>query len=410
MSRNPRDRPRRARQALSHVGGRARAQGDPAVAAVLRAAATLPEHADPRALTHGFHAWPARMHPHTAAALIAACPEGAIADPFVGGGTVAVEGLLAGRAFFGGDVNPVGVEVAWARTRVWPNARIALLEGAAAAVVEEAQAFRRGKRIPDALWKSESPWFDPPALAEAWSIAEVLSRRVAGGDEAARLLRACLSSILIKASKQVSDSVPMLDKDHGWTPARRVETWFLARVHEHAGNLTALAQRAPAAAPEPRLAVADARRPPDDAVALAGVITSPPYPGVYDYAAHHERRYAMLGLDATLAREAEVGARREVRHAGVRPANDRYAAAMGAILGAWRERLLPTGRIFLVIGDGQEPKGAIPVLPLIERAARRSGCRIVATVSQRRPSVGPGHRGPRGAKEEHVVALAPGPA
>ena len=48
---------------------------------------------------HGFHAWPARMHPMTARALIErfSAPGGKVLDPFAGSGTVAIEAMLAGQ-------------------------------------------------------------------------------------------------------------------------------------------------------------------------------------------------------------------------------------------------------------------------------------------------------------------------
>ena len=386
-----------------------RGAGESAVIDVLRAAAKPPEDADPRALTHGFHAWPARMHPFTAARLIAASPPGVIADPFMGGGTVLVEALLAGRPALGGDVNPIAVEVAWARTRCWAPGRTAGLEETARDVVAAAKKLREARPVPPAIRASEREWFDPPALAEAWSLAEVLRPAIARGDDVARMLRACLSSIIVKASRQVSDSVPMRDTAHAWIPSHRVEGWFVARAREHGANLAALADRLPRSAQAPWIALADARYPPPAPGPLAAIITSPPYPGVYDYAAHHERRYSVLGIDAGIARTAEIGARREVRHAGTDEAGVRYVEGMATVLAAWRRHLVPNGRIYMVVGDGQDPTGPIPVIPLMQQAARQAGCAFVAAISQPRPSYGPGGGGgSMGTKEEHIIALGRG--
>ena len=40
------------------------------------------------------------------------------------------------------------------------------------------------------------------------------------------------------------------------------------------------------------------------------MITSPPYLGIYDYAAHHARRYAWLGIDPGPIERGEMAARR----------------------------------------------------------------------------------------------------
>lgn len=396
------------RRALSNVGGRTRTAGDPAIAKALAAAARPPPAADPRALTHGFHAWPARMHPFTAGALIALGPPGVVADPFMGGGTVVVEALVAGRPVIGADVNPVALEVAWARSRRWGRERRALLVTRARDAIEAARRFRHGRRVDDAIWKTESEWFDPPALAEAWSLAQVLKNAVHGDADVDRMLLACLSAVLVKASKQVSDSVPVKDASHAWTPMRRVEDWFVAKAEEHAEALAALHRVMRADGP-PRLLLADARRPPDDVGPIAQIVTSPPYPGVYDYAAHHERRYALLGLDAGLARATEVGARRSIRVVGRADAERHYVSDIATFLGAWGRSLAPGGRVVLVVGDGQAPDGPVPTLPLIKAAAAEAGFEAVASVSQPRPALGPptGKQRPaaRDAKEEHIIAL-----
>ena len=77
------------------------------------------EAADPvdRA-THGFHTYPAGMHPDAARGLVAALPGDSVFDPFCGGGTVLVEAMLAGKRAIGRDVSPVALRVARARTSV----------------------------------------------------------------------------------------------------------------------------------------------------------------------------------------------------------------------------------------------------------------------------------------------------
>jgi hypothetical protein len=386
---------------LSQVGGQATRRGDPALAEVLARAATPPPGSDERQLTHGFHAWPARMHPHTARTLIAASAPGAIADPFMGGGTVPVEALLAGRPSAGSDLNPVALEVAWTRTRRW---RGDALRVAARAAADRARALRQehGGRAPRGFFAAEGAWYDPPALVDVWSFAEALR----GGGDTQRALRACLSSVLVKASRQASDSVTRVDRDHRWVPKGRVEQWFLARADELADALAALADAADPATPPPRLAVRDARAPLDPALApYAAVITSPPYPGTYDYVEHHRRRYTALRLDPAAAAAGEIGSRREQRERGWQSATDRFERDLSAALAAWRPSLAAGGRVLLVIGDGQRPDGVVRSLRVVERAGERAGYVVAASISQ--PRATQGHIGTdrADAKEEHLVAL-----
>lgn len=398
----------RGRRALSQVGGAVRTRGDAGLAERLADAARPPEGEDAaRALTHGFHAWPARMHPVTARRLIAlADQDGGIADPFMGGGTVVLEAVRAGRLAYGGDVNPIALEVAWARTRWWSRGRCEALVKAAEGVVGEARAQRKKHpRVPQPFFEAEGQWYDPPALVEVFTIARAVDRLARADEVLARMLRVCLSSILVKASRQASDSVTRRDDQHRFVPRGRVEQWFARRVEEHARNLAALAEGLPEAASEPRLALRDARKPlPLPKGRVAAIVSSPPYPGTYDYVAHHARRYAALGLDASLAERAELGSRREQRKLGAKAAKGQFERDLAEALGAWREALAPGGWIYFVIGDGQAPKGIVPVLPLVEAAARARGYAVRASVSQPRRVRGFTGRG-ADSKEEHVVAL-----
>ena len=67
--------------------------------------------------THGFHTYPAGLHPDGAALLLTLMPEGPICDPFCGGGTVLVEAMAAGRACVGRDISPIAVRLAGLRGR-----------------------------------------------------------------------------------------------------------------------------------------------------------------------------------------------------------------------------------------------------------------------------------------------------
>ncbi len=410
------DDPRRrksggSRRALTHVGGRSRFVGDPAARRRLEVAARPRPDFDARCLTHGFHTWPARMHPWTAGHLIEAAPHGgAILDPFMGGGTVLVEAMLAGRESFGRDVNPVALEVAWARTSLWSRGRREACTEAAHQVLAAAKEIRKERRPPPELYNVEREWFDPPALMEIWSLLEAI--REIRDPGLARMLRAVVSSLIVKASRQASDTVTKHDRDHRFVPKRRVEQWFGKRVNELLGQLEALLLAMPRKEHlggrdvRPHLRLLDARdHDPSLRGQVAAVVTSPPYPGVYDYIDHQRRRYALLGLDPRLASRAEMGRRKHVQKRGWQEGAQGFAIDLGKAMAAWRDALIDEGRVWLVIGDGQHEGGAIATLPLVEEAAARGGLRVVAALSQSRP-VFQGSKRPEEAKEEHLVELA----
>ena len=78
--------------------------------------------------THGFHTYPAGLHPDAARDLIAHVQPKSVFDPFCGGGTVLVEARAAGCRSWGTDVSPTAVRVSHMRTRTQlEEARLAFL-------------------------------------------------------------------------------------------------------------------------------------------------------------------------------------------------------------------------------------------------------------------------------------------
>src|SRR5580658_8960929 len=71
-------------------------------------------------LTHGFYRYPARFSPVFARSAIEAFtkPMDTVLDPFMGGGTSAVEALGLGRRFIGSDLNSLSVFIT--RTKTTP--------------------------------------------------------------------------------------------------------------------------------------------------------------------------------------------------------------------------------------------------------------------------------------------------
>src|SRR5690606_32981311 len=105
---------RERRSPLSHHGGPVETFGDVRLRALLAGAFERAAAEEYDTLTHGFHSYPARMHPAIARQLIAslAAPGAGLLDPFCGSGTVVVEGLRAGHPTVGLDLNPLAVRLA----------------------------------------------------------------------------------------------------------------------------------------------------------------------------------------------------------------------------------------------------------------------------------------------------------
>lgn len=397
------------RRSLANLGGEIEVRGDLALAPLMREALTLPTGFDERALTHGFHAWPARLHPHTARVLVRAAPAGAIADPFMGGGTTPLEARLAGRLAVGNDLNPVGLEVAWVRTRCLGKRALDELRETTRLAVKLASSLAEERRAPLSFRDRVAYAFDPQALQEVWALGAVIEDQVRLHPEqpAWRVLRAALSSILVKVSRLVSDSVAKVDRSkQAFTPRGRVFHWFKGRVAELTDQLGALSRALPEGSPEPLLSLGDARTPPA-LPAIGAVVSSPPYPGIYDYVDHHRLRLLALGLPVAPMVDLEIGSRRESERSGLEVGLARYVADLTRVLSGWSATLVPGGFVAFIIGDGQVGAKVTPVLPLLEKAAKDSGLVIRAAASQRRPVFsGGGSAGKKGlGKAEHLAWL-----
>ncbi len=85
------------KHALSSQGGKAIAHGDPELAKPLVRALEASRE-EPDTLTHGFHSYPARMHPAIARRVLQSYPGGLVVDPFCGSGTVLVDKASFTRA------------------------------------------------------------------------------------------------------------------------------------------------------------------------------------------------------------------------------------------------------------------------------------------------------------------------
>jgi hypothetical protein len=375
------------KRSLGQTGGRSELSGDPEAGKVLaHCLAVDPEAKLP--FTHGFHAYPARMHPETARRAIEAFPGGRILDPFMGSGTTAVEAVRAGRSFLGLDISTVPLEIAWARTRVLRPEESRRVEQAGHRLAGRAFAeIESGAPMPP--WtRREREWYDPHTLREIVTLKELIDREPDGFIR--RMLTCVLSSILVRLSRQISESDVKEDAHHRPKPRGAAFRWFSDRSSELTQGLLHLGSdlyKRKVAFLEPEFRREDART----AVLPAGsfdlVVTSPPYAGVYDYSRHQSRRYPIFGEDPAFAEAHEMGSRRDAA---------KYPQDLEAVLRSAMLALAPSGKALVLIGDGQQVNGRA----LLERLAPGIGARVTAAASQKRPNWSGGPP-----KHEHLVLL-----
>jgi DNA modification methylase len=345
--------------------------GDPSLSAALLDA--LADSEPTERLTHGFHTYPAGLHPDAARRLMELFPASSVLDPFCGGGTLLVEALVAGRATFGNDLSPTALRVARLRTARLSEEELTRIRSRARQLTEiarSAEDFPEEPRL-GAL----RDWYEPSALAEL----EALRRGIAASDEPLRpWLEALFSSIIVKASHRKSDTSAQREKRH--RPRGSTAILFHKKAREWGRRVAALRAVVPAGTPETRLRWGDAR----DLGGLRAelVISSPPYPSTYDYLPlQHLRR---VWFDDPLPFPQEIGARRTWREGEVAARK-----AWNADTRAWTAEaatcLLPGGSLVVVIGDGLTPLGPVDASQVTEDAARAAGLRTIARASAERP-------------------------
>jgi hypothetical protein len=415
---------------MPRAPGRIVSDGVPATAQALVAALRAPQvdHDVAESLTHPFHGYPARLHPATARVLVelvargagrGAMPGAPLVDPFCGSGTVLVEARAAGVPAIGVDLNPLAVLIARAKTWTVPAARrkqlhrigheitgLVLAAGKAARRSQspdaEAAPLRRPAGFdPNARNRRLARWFAPHVRRELELIASQLDRLRDGDPELADVLTACLSAILYKVSSRASDTDPTWVERN--VPRGAAARHFAQRVELLTAGLHDLA-RAPGA--PPRVTEHDARRLADlvpDASA-AGVVTSPPYAGTYDYAEHQRLRFDFLALRHRELDAGEIGSRRSFEADPA--AGTAWRAALAAALDAITRALAPGRAAALVIGDSVARGRAIHALDDV-RGALTDDLVIEAWASQHRPMLGGRELRAFGdrPKAEHIVVL-----
>jgi len=408
------------RRSLTHVGGAVVTSGDRDLAGLLaraldvqpaRAPAPTESGADDadRVHVHGFHAYPARIHPTTAACLVRAVSrEGAVVlDPFCGSGTVIVEAMLARRRAIGTDLNPLAVKLAKLKTSL-PEAPTRAAIVSAAETVGDFATDRRKRRA--GATKRYPPedveLFDPHVLLELDSIQAGIAARSGPEPVVREALELVLSAILIKVSRRASDtSAAIVPRRLAAGFATRV---FVSKAAELARRLEELALLVPAGAPAPRIELDDAAKLRTiPASTVDAVVTSPPYVSTYDYFAQHAARLRWLNLDATRFAASEMGARRRFGRLDAQAARTEWSRELVAVLRSIRRVCRPNARVAMVLADSAVQDEALRADTILGAVARETGFVVLARASQTRPHF---HGGTARAfqdrpRSEHAIAL-----
>lgn len=391
------------RRALDNVGGKATAHGDAGEGARLAAILDAAQAEDVDWLTHGFHSYPARMHPAVARGVLEAyaAPGDRVLDPFCGSGTVLVESLAAGMRSRGVDLNPIAIRLSGVKCQVRDAASREAFGKMLTEVVEVSkERVRRKAPAMAPLSAKERAHYDVHVLKELAGLHDIISAVEPGPDKAT--LQMLLTAIVVKFSKQRADTA----RGENQKPrriGRFIPSEFYGRKGQELIERWSDLEHACAEAGSwyrPKVVEGNATRlresvPPGWSAHL--VLTSPPYGGTYDYVQHHARRYPWLGVSTKAFVDGELGARRNFSSKSkLGTWNDEVTAMLGSMESVLEDQ----GQIVLLMGDGEVGGQRVDVVPQLEKLATPLGLRVVAWASQQRKNWKGGK--PRG---EHLVLL-----
>ena len=311
------------------------------------------------------HPYPARFVAELPRALLSVLPVpagSAVLDPFCGSGTTLVEAQRRGLPSVGIDINPI----ACLMTRVKTSALPPDLDEVANATAVLAGA-ERNPPIP------EIPRIDHWFNADVQKALAALAGAITGAPAAHRdALRLALSSIIDRVSKHGAGArCAPLERDV--TAAQVVAEFVRAagRIHR------ALVER-DYSLPAGTVIEADtlAFDPARIGRRIGMIITSPPYPNVYDYWRCHEHRMHWLGFDPREVRAREVGARSHFRRRRDQ-SRRKFAGQMYQTFRWVREVLVQDGYVCAVIGRSRIQGQVVDNTEIMEQAAQANGFELV---------------------------------
>jgi DNA modification methylase len=305
---------------------------------------------------HGLHPYPAKFVPALPRLVIQRLtePGDLVMDPFAGSGTALVEALLQGRRAVGGDLNPVAIVTARAKTSRLTPQQLARLDDAGDKIPDRvADALSRpGDLVLPPNWEPTagrrfrglSFWFSRDVAMELAALKTAIGDEP---DEACRsVLDMCLSSIIVSVSWQDSDTryVRRAKKIAQGYPT----SLYLRRL---AAARAAIQQLSAQARFSGEVFMADSRTADyADEQTVRLIVTSPPYPNAWSYHLYHQNRILWLDHDPWAFKDQEIGHHRAYSAAGGSGESD-FKDDMQKSMEAMKRALRQDGRVVIVVGD-----------------------------------------------------------
>jgi DNA modification methylase len=283
------------------------------------------------------HPYPAKFIREIPSTLIDifAPPKGtAVFDPFCGSGTTLVEAQRRNLPVIGVDLNPIACLMS--RVKTGKN-----LNGLAQTAEEIARSLDWSDAIIPPIPNIDH-WFD----LNVQKVLSKLSSCLITADPPLRDgLRLALSSILVRVSKQESDTrYAAIDKRV--SPENVLDGFKAAAEKLEVALESRPSLRSPVIVLE-RDALSLTEQDFIEPVGL--VVTSPPYPNAYEYWLYHKYRMFWLGFDPIAVKALEIGARAHFFKKNHHTA-ERFGEQMTILLRLLERITVPNAYVCIVVG------------------------------------------------------------
>jgi hypothetical protein len=232
--------------------------------------------------THEYYRYPARFSPEFARSAIESLtePGDTVLDPFMGGGTSAVEALACGRRFIGCDINPLSAFVARVKTTALTDQNLEEVTIWSEMLLNEPDV--RARTEPDSHWEGYQinlPWWIRNTIEVA------LTRSASLHSEKARQFARC---VVLKTGQWALDCRKHVPTARDFMERIRLNSKHMASgMREYRERISGQGIRPSEVSRNRRLFLGDAAtaieasRVPADWLPPRLILTSPPYLGVH---------------------------------------------------------------------------------------------------------------------------------
>ena len=331
------------------------------------------------ALTHGFHTYPGRFHPHLARAVfskIKADRQGfRVFDPFMGGGTTLVEGMCRGLEVIGNDLNPIAGLVARERCRLRSPAQSQQVLELAERLwkVIEQDSDKKIIRRSNVTWLK--PHYAPHLFVELLRWIDAIDKLPP--DAPQETLRIVFASGVFRFSNEALHIVG--ERKTPSIPKGAVSDWLFSKTKELLQQQTTFYRKVPPRTQPALLFTKDIGALddiPEKSIDL--ILTSPSSPMSYDYHAHYLLQLKWLQLPEHSLKTKDMGTDR-------RYLAKQWKQPFRETLFRLRKLLKPGGNFYLNIYDWLDREQPVDALGYVQKYAPSVGWEVLGSASMRLP-------------------------